>query len=146
MRSPLVLVVDDEPDVLLMLRTGLEAYGFRTALAGDGDTALQRIREQDPEVVLLDLMMPMVDGWAVLEALAERPRRPGVIIVSAKTRSADMARAYRMGADAYVTKPFNFDQLTAAITEVAERSEHQRREHRARRIAQLGIPEPSPEV
>lgn len=138
MKNPFVLIVDDEPDILLMLRTGLEADGFPTALAADGETALERVREQEPDVVLLDLMMPMVDGWAVIEALAAKERRPALIIVSAKSRPSDIARAYRLGADAYFTKPFSFDELTATIREAAARSVRQRDAHREAKIAELG--------
>jgi len=145
-KNPFVLIVDDEPDILLMLRTGLESEGFTTVLAADGETALERVRERAPDVVLLDLMMPMVDGWAVIEALAEKQRRPGLIIVSAKTRSNDIARAYRLGADAYVTKPFSFDELTATIREVAARSVRERAAHRESKLAEIGLPEPAPDA
>ena len=65
-----VLIVDDEPDILLMLRVNLEAEGYQTALAADGETALRRIADERPDLILLDVMMPVMDGWGVLEALA----------------------------------------------------------------------------
>lgn len=139
MKAPSVLIVDDEPDILLMLRTALEVEGFQTALAGDGDTALERAVESPPDVVLLDLMMPMMDGWTLLEELIGQKRRPGLIVVSAKTRAGDMARAFRLGADAYVTKPFDFDLLTRTIREVVDRPEKDRAEHRREMLAQLGV-------
>jgi DNA-binding response OmpR family regulator len=145
-KTPFVLIVDDEPDILVMVRTSLEADGFRTALAGDGETALARVREHGPDVVVLDLMMPMLDGWAVIEALSEQPRRPALVVVSAKSRPTDVARAYRLGADAYLTKPFDFDELTATIHEVAERSEDERREHREEALRRFGEPEPAPGI
>ena len=136
MKQVSVLIVDDEPDILMLLRTGLQADGFRTALAGDGETALARVQDHDPDVILLDLMMPMVDGWTVLDALSGR-RRPALVVVSARARESDMARAYRLGADAYVTKPFSFDELAATIRDVVHRSPRQRERHRRDTLRQL---------
>lgn len=137
MKQPSVLIVDDEPDILTMIRTALEMEGFETALAGDGETALERARERPPDVILLDIMMPMLDGWAVIETLAEQRRRPALVVISAKARARDLARAFRMGADAYVTKPFDFDALTATIREVLARPEKDRARHRQELLERL---------
>lgn len=114
-----VLIVDDEPDILLMLRLTLEAEGFTTALAADGEVALDRLRQERFDVMLLDVMMPVLDGWAVLEHLPQIAGAPPVIVVSAKTSPADIARAKELGAAAYVTKPFAFPQLKQTIDDVA---------------------------
>lgn len=113
--KPKVLIVDDEPDVLLTLRMVLEAEGFDPSLAADGETALRRIDEEQPDLVLLDIMMPVLDGWFVLAELAGRNRKPRVIVCSAKTSPIDQARALSLGADAYVTKPFEPDTLVHRI-------------------------------
>ena len=113
-----VLIVDDEPDILLRLRLTLEAEGFTTALAADGEVALDRLRRERFDVMLLDVMMPVLDGWAVLEQLADVPDKPAVIVVSAKTAAADIARARQLGAADYVTKPFTFPELKRVIDEV----------------------------
>lgn len=120
MRSakPRVLIVDDEPDILLMLRMNLEAEGHETLLAGDGETALRRIGEERPDVVLLDVMMPVLDGWGVLEQLALMQDRPRVIVLSAKSTERDIHRAWELGADEYVTKPFDPDDLMETIVRV----------------------------
>ncbi len=110
-----VLIVDDEPDILLMLRVNLESEGFDTALAGDGETALRRIEEERPDVVLLDVMMPVMDGWGVLSNLNRMDPRPRILVLSAKSGDRDMAKAYELGADEYVTKPFDPDGLIASI-------------------------------
>ena len=110
-----VLIVDDEPDVLLTLRVILEAAGFEPSLAADGETALRRIDEQSPDVVLLDIMMPVLDGWFVLAELQRREMQPRVIVCSAKTADADRERALNLGAAAYVTKPYAPDDLIAKI-------------------------------
>src|SRR5438094_283875 len=95
-----VLIVDDEPDILLMLRVNLESEGYATALAADGETALRRIDEEHPDVMLLDVMMPVMDGWSVLEHLTGRDDAPRVVVLSAKTATRDMVRAVTLGADA----------------------------------------------
>ena len=110
-----VLIVDDEPDILLMLRVNLESEGYATALAGDGETALRRIEEERPDVVLLDVMMPVMDGWGVLGGLHRMDPRPRILVLSAKSGSRDVAKAYELGADQYVTKPFDPDELIEHI-------------------------------
>jgi DNA-binding response OmpR family regulator len=110
-----VLIVDDEPDVLLLLRVNLEAAGYQTVLAADGEMALVRIDESKPDVVLLDIMMPVMDGWGVLRALSERENAPRVIVVSAKSSDRDIVRALTSGALDYVTKPFDPDDLVDVV-------------------------------
>lgn len=116
--KPAVLIVDDEPDVLVLLRVDLEAEGFETALAADGEVALRRIDEERPDLVLLDIMMPLLDGWSVLAELATRPHGPKVVVLSAKTSPRDLARARQLGAAAYVTKPFETDELVRTLRAV----------------------------
>jgi DNA-binding response OmpR family regulator len=118
---PLVMIVEDEPDVLLVLRISLEAAGFDTTLAADGVTALRRIQLEKPDVVLLDLMLPVIDGWGVLAGLRTLNGAPPVIVCTAKRSARDVARAEELGAAEYVTKPFDVERLTALIGEVLER-------------------------
>ena len=117
-----VLIVDDEPDVLLTLRMILEAEGFDPLLAADGETALRRVDEERPDLVVLDIMMPVLDGWFVLAELGGRPRRPAVVVCSAKSGESDRARANELGADEYVTKPFEPDDLVVVIRNVLARA------------------------
>ena len=117
-----VLIVDDDPDILLFLRMDLEAEGFETSLAAEGETALRRIEEDRPDVVILDVMMPVLDGWATLEAIMAGPRPPRVIILTAKSSQQDRDRAARLGADRYVTKPFAPRDVVEAIRKVIARS------------------------
>lgn len=135
--QPKVLIVDDEPDILLMLRVNLEAEGFETVLAADGETALDRIGAEHPDVVLLDVMMPVLDGWSVLEALTRGEYRPVVIVVSAKAAPSDVSRAYELGAAEYLTKPFSMEGLTATIRDVLGRSEGERQRHRLAVLEQI---------
>jgi len=126
-----VLIVDDEPDVLLLLRVNMEGAGFETTLAADGETALRRIEEEHPDVVLLDIMMPVMDGWGVLRELSARTDTPLVVVVSAKSSDRDIVRALTSGAHEYVTKPFDPDDLVhiveRVLSAIAEELEAQRR-------------------
>jgi DNA-binding response OmpR family regulator len=125
-----VLIVDDEPDILLMLRVNLEADGYETALAADGESALRRIEQEDFDLVLLDVMMPVMDGWSVLDVLQAHPAPPRVIVVSAKSGDKDIARAIQSGAADYVVKPFSPDHLSGLIGEVLRWSDEELTTHR----------------
>jgi two-component system, OmpR family, response regulator len=113
-----VLIIDDDPDVLQLLRLVLEQAGYAPALASDGLTALRRIEEERPMVVLLDVMMPVMDGWEVLEMLAQAPSHPPVVVISAKSTERDRARAFELGAAEYVAKPFTPESVVATIARV----------------------------
>jgi two-component system, OmpR family, alkaline phosphatase synthesis response regulator PhoP len=117
-----VLVVDDEPQVVWMLQFSLQAEGYETFAARDGRTALDEIREHHPKLMLLDIMMPVMDGWSVLEQIQALPPedRPRVIVVSARSSPRDRAKAAELGAEAFVPKPFNVDDLLAVLHGVAE--------------------------
>ena len=106
-----ILVVDDEPDILLLHRLNLEAAGHEVVLAADGMKALERIDVDRPDCVVLDVMMPVLDGWGVLEALQGRLDAPPVLVVSAKSSDADVEHAMSIGARGYLAKPFNAQTL-----------------------------------
>ncbi len=112
-----VLVVDDEPQVVWVLQFSLEAEGFTTFAAKNGLEALSEIAAHHPRLMVLDIMMPTMDGWAVLEELMKLPRdeRPRVVIVSALSSLRDRAKAAELGADAYVPKPFNVEDLIGVL-------------------------------
>ena len=112
-----ILVVDDEPQVVWVLQFSLEAEGYQTFAANNGVEALSEISEHRPTMMVLDIMMPTMDGWSVLEAMTELPReeRPRVVVVSALASLRDRAKAAELGADAYVPKPFNVDELLEVL-------------------------------
>ncbi len=122
--STTVLVVDDEPQVVWMLQFSLEAEGYQTFTARDGKAALGALAEHRPQLMLLDIMMPIMDGWSVLEELRELPEgeRPRVIVVSARSSLRDRAKAAELGADAFVAKPFNVDDLLGVLHELEQAS------------------------
>lgn len=118
--KPRVLIVEDEPDMLLLLRINLESAGFDTSLAADGATAMRRIDAERPDLVLLDLMLPVMDGWAILAELHTRQGSPPVVVCSAKGGPRDVTRARDLGAVDYVTKPFDVDFLIERMWAVLE--------------------------
>jgi two-component system alkaline phosphatase synthesis response regulator PhoP len=133
-----VLIVDDEPDVLLLLRVNLEAAGYETVLAADGETALSRIDDSDPDVVLLDIMMPVMDGWGVLRVLSDRDVAPRVVVVSAKSSDRDVVRALTSGALEYITKPFDPDALIDIVERTMTSSVEELEVHRQKTIERCG--------
>ncbi|MBV8305581.1 MAG: response regulator [Acidimicrobiia bacterium] len=133
-----ILIVDDEPDVLLLLRVNLEAAGYETVLAADGETALTRIDETAPDVVLLDIMMPVMDGWGVLRVLSGREAAPRVVVVSARSSDRDVVRALTSGALDFVTKPFDPEDLIAIVERTASSSMAALERHRNDVIEQCG--------
>lgn len=119
-----VLVVDDEPQVVWVLQFSLEAEGYTTFAARDGVQAMSAIAEHHPKLMVLDIMMPTMDGWSVLEEMMRLPReeRPRVIVVSAMSNLRDRAKAAEMGADAFVPKPFNVDDLLGVMHDLERAS------------------------
>ena len=120
--SPSVLVVDDEPQVAWVLRFSLEHEGFHTFTASNGLEALEEVEKHHPSVMILDLMMPEMDGWTVLERLRKLPTRPRVIIVSALNGPEEKAKATELGVDAFVPKPFDVEELIGVCGGLAKAS------------------------
>jgi len=116
-----ILAVDDEERILNFLRSKLKAIGYEVLTANNGVDALEVIREQEPDLVLLDLIMPRMDGFETLEKLRSFSGVP-VVIVSAKGADADKIKGLNLGADDYITKPFNPTELMARIEAVKRRS------------------------
>ena len=122
--KPLVLLVEDEAALVTMLRYNLEKQGFRVEEATDGQEALTRIAETQPDLVLLDWMLPVVSGIEVCRQIRRRPstRDLPVIMVTARTEDQDAVRALNTGADDYITKPFSVDALLARMRALLRRS------------------------
>lgn len=122
-----ILVVDDEPALLRLLKMNLEMEGHEPFLAGDGETAMARIESEQPDVVLLDVMMPALDGWQVLQRLSESSmaKKPKVIVVTAKVGDRNVAKAFELGAADFIPKPFDLNELIERIDVVLGRSEEE---------------------
>ena len=119
-----VLVVDDEPQVVWVLQFSLESEGYQTFTARDGRAAMDVIGTEHPKLMLLDIMMPTMDGWAVLQELQLLPEedRPRVVVVSALSSLRDRAKAAELGAHAFVPKPFNVDEILQVLHGLQEAS------------------------
>jgi two-component system KDP operon response regulator KdpE len=116
-----VLVVDDEPQIVRTLEINLRARGYEVESARDGRSALQIAQERTPDVVILDLGLPDIDGVSVLNQLRSWTQAP-VIVLSARRESDDKVEALDAGADDYVTKPFGMDELLARVRAAVRRS------------------------
>jgi DNA-binding response OmpR family regulator len=110
-----ILVAEDEERIAAFLEKGLRAAGFRTVVAGDGRSALQRARSEQPDLVLLDVGLPEMDGFEVLRAIRQSDADTPVIMLTARTSGSDTVAGLTGGADDYVPKPFKFDELLARI-------------------------------
>lgn len=116
-----ILAVDDDPTLLRFLAEFLEHEGFQVVKADRGQAALKLFFEERPDLVVLDLMMPGMDGWEVCARIREMSKTP-VILLTAKASEADKLRGFRLGVDDYVTKPFSLAELTARVRAVLARS------------------------
>ncbi|MDB5066190.1 MAG: response regulator [Chloroflexi bacterium] len=120
MSVPRVLVVDDEPSITDFIALGLRHEGFEVRTAPDGRAALRVVDDFKPQIVVLDLMMPRMDGWELCRALAG-DRNRGLIILSARDETADRIQGLELGADDYLVKPFEFGELLARVRAVLRR-------------------------
>lgn len=135
-----VLVVDDESSMRTLCRINLQLAGFEVSEAADGSTALERVREHDLSLILLDVMLPDMGGLEVAERLAadSRTRDVPVVFLSARASVEDLRRGYEQGAVDYITKPFDPVELADRVREIVGRVERGESERfRAERLAEL---------
>jgi DNA-binding response OmpR family regulator len=123
-------VIDDEAPIRLLCRVNLEAEGMNVLEAADGPTGLETARAETPDVILLDVMMPGLDGWRVAEELLDDDRTEGIPIVflTARAELRDRARGIDLGGVEYVTKPFNPVELAPLVRELLQRVERGERD------------------
>jgi DNA-binding response OmpR family regulator len=117
-----ILIVEDNGDLARGLANNLEIEGFATEVAPDGTTGLARARELDPDLIILDLMLPGMDGYRVLSALRDEGDTVPVLILTARTTEHDKVRGFRDGCDDYVTKPFGLLELMGRVQALLRRS------------------------
>lgn len=115
--SKKILIVDDEPNIVISLEFLMNREGFDVAVAKDGEEALRSIREQTPDLVLLDVMMPKINGFDVCMQIRSDPAlaQTRIIMLTAKGRAAEVAKGLELGADGYITKPFSTRDLVVQV-------------------------------
>jgi CheY-like chemotaxis protein len=136
--DPLVLLVDDEQAIRTICRVNLEGDGLAVVEAADGSEALKQVRRERPSLVLLDVMMPSVDGWKAAEELAadDETRDIPVVFLSARAAREDRLRAQELGAVGYVVKPFDPLQLAGVVRDVLDRVARGEREQLNRELSE----------
>ena len=112
-----ILIVDDEPNIVMSLEYTFKKNNFEVFIARDGQEALEILRNQFPDVIILDVMMPMVDGYATLEQIKkeERLKHCKVIFLTAKNKEKDIEKGHSLGANLYVLKPFSVKKLVEQV-------------------------------
>ena len=128
-----VLVVEDDRNIAELLQMYLEKEGYAVTVAADGGQGLSKFRSIKPDLVLLDVMMPVMDGWAVCKAIRAEGKTP-VIMLTAKSETDDKVTGLRSGADDYITKPFEMKEVLARIEAVLRRSDRISGEKQSRRL------------
>jgi CheY-like chemotaxis protein len=118
-----ILVVDDDPDITRFIELNLRDAGYHVAVAGDGEEALSKIGELNPDLVVLDVMMPKLTGYDVTQRLraSDETKRIPVILLTARVQEADVARGFEVGADDYMKKPFSPQELRARVQAILGR-------------------------
>jgi DNA-binding response OmpR family regulator len=115
-----ILIVDDEPNIVVSLEYLMRREGFETAVAGDGETALAAVKALPPDLLILDVMLPAMNGFEVCRRLRADPGLAGlkILMLTAKGRDGEVAKGLGLGADAYVTKPFSTKDLVLQIRQL----------------------------
>jgi DNA-binding response OmpR family regulator len=120
--GPLILLADDDEDILALVKLRLERAGFRVAAARNGEEALALARAEQPQIAVLDVMMPRLDGFGVLKALRDDPvlASTPVVMLSARVHADDVGRGLDAGADEYLAKPFRSERLLEVVQKLLE--------------------------
>jgi DNA-binding response OmpR family regulator len=123
--SQKILIVDDEPNIVIPLQFLMEQNGYNTLVAQSGEEALESISKEKPDLILLDIMLPGIDGFEVCEIVRLNPewRNTKIIFLTAKGRDVDIAKGMILGADEYITKPFSNQQIIDAVTKLLKKPE-----------------------
>ena len=128
-----VLIVEDDKNIAELLQLYLEKEGYAVTIAGDGGAGLTKFRAIKPDIVLLDVMMPVMDGWTVCKTIRSESQTP-IIMLTAKSETDDKVTGLKNGADDYITKPFEMREVLARIEAVLRRTDHSGTEVKARKL------------
>ena len=128
-----VLIVEDDKNIAELLQLYLEKEGYAVTIAGDGGAGLTKFRAIKPDIVLLDVMMPVMDGWTVCKTIRSESQTP-IIMLTAKSETDDKVTGLKSGADDYITKPFEMREVLARIEAVLRRSDCVNTETKSRKL------------
>ena len=117
-----ILIVEDDPSIAIGLEDNLKMAGFHAVVARDGEEALEKVKKEKPDLIILDIMLPRINGLDVCRKLKEQGSRVPIIILSALGQESDKVRGLELGADDYVTKPFSVKELLSRVKAVLRRS------------------------
>ncbi len=136
-----ILIVEDEKDIVKMIDYNLKKEGFRTVSASDGEDAIDLAKREHPDLILLDLMLPVIDGLEVCKTLKKENKTAGIpiIMLTAKAQESDKIVGLELGADDYVTKPFSVRELTSRIKAVLRRTKEKEKLPEVLRVGDLEI-------
>ena len=121
MRKTSVLLVDDDPQLIRLVRTNLESVGYKVVIAMDANSALEMVNLEALDIIILDIMMPGMDGYELCQRIREFSQTP-IVMLTAKVEDSDKVKGLKLGADDYLTKPFSVQELLARIEAVLRRS------------------------
>jgi two-component system, OmpR family, response regulator MprA len=130
-----IVVIDDDEKITSMLRRALTFEGYSVATAGDGQEGLRRVLEHEPDVIILDVMMPKVDGWEVCRRIREGGIGTPVLMLTAKDEISDRVKGLDMGADDYLVKPFALEELLARVRVLLRRKSAEKNEQPTNRLS-----------
>ena len=135
-RKARILVVDDDPDIYQIVETNLVAAGYDVDGAADGLEALRKVRVSPPDLVILDVLMPEMDGWEVLRQIESNPATAGlpVVMLTCRSEDTDVLRGLEQGAVEYITKPFYPEDLVATLTIMLDVLDDRLRDDRRRNL------------
>jgi len=136
-----VLVVDDERAIVKLIEVNLRLEKYEVITATDGFQALQQVRDRRPDLIILDIMMPRMDGWEVLRRVRQDAVTQDipVVVLTARTGDTDILQGWHLGADEYITKPFSPIALVKTVEMVLERTPEERRARREREILRANL-------
>ena len=118
--SKRILIVDDEPSIIVPLQFLMQQNGYETAVAFSGEEAMETITEKTPDLILLDIMLPIIDGFEVCQRVRENPKwnKIRIVLLTAMGGEANVAKGMALGADAYITKPFSNTEVIEKVKEL----------------------------
>ena len=136
---PRILVAEDEADMAMGLRDNLEFEGYEVIVVGDGEAALQAVTDHNPDLLLLDIMMPKVDGLEVCNQVRQRGLTIPILMLTAKAQEIDIVRGLEVGADDYISKPFSIREVLARIKAALRRTDAGKGLSRTLRVGQATV-------